>query len=189
MERRSRAKAAGHRGSGIHRVASGCRVAVARREGDCAGRFVGRGRSESVAEWSSICEGIDTESTSAAGLREGRELVFHQAALGSVPRSIEEPTKYQEVNSDGTLNVLEAARSCGVGRVMFAASSSAYGDSEQLPKIETMPTSPRSPYAATKVAGEAMMSAYNAGMGLDTVSLRYFNILDRGNRRKTRTRR
>ena len=107
---------------------------------------------------------------------EGRELVFHQAALGSVPQSMEEPRKYQEVNSDGTLNVLEAARNCKVGRVMFAASSSAYGDSEQLPKIETMPTSPRSPYAATKVAGEAMMSAYAAGMGLDTVSLRYFNI-------------
>ena len=93
-----------------------------------------------------------------------------------MPRSMEEPRKYQEVNSDGTLNVLEAARICKVGRVMFAASSSAYGDSEQLPKIETMPTSPRSPYAATKVAGEAMMSAYSAGMGLDTVSLRYFNI-------------
>jgi UDP-glucose 4-epimerase len=107
---------------------------------------------------------------------EGRELVFHQAALGSVPRSMEEPRKYQEVNSDGTLNVLEAARSCKVGRVMFAASSSAYGDSPTLPKIETMPTSPRSPYAATKVAGEAMMSAYSAGLGLDTVSLRYFNI-------------
>jgi len=107
---------------------------------------------------------------------ESRELVFHQAALGSVPRSIEEPEKYQQVNSNGTLNVLEAARHCKVRRVMFAASSSAYGDSEQLPKIETMPTSPRSPYAATKVAGEAMMSAYSAGLGVDTVSLRYFNI-------------
>jgi nucleoside-diphosphate-sugar epimerase len=105
-----------------------------------------------------------------------RELVFHQAALGSVPRSMEEPRKYQEVNSDGTLNVLEAARLCKVGRVVFAASSSAYGDSPTLPKIETMSTFPRSPYAATKVAGEAMMAAYSAGMGLDTVSLRYFNI-------------
>jgi nucleoside-diphosphate-sugar epimerase len=80
------------------------------------------------------------------------------------------------VNADGTLNVLETARRCGVTRVMFAASSSAYGESEQLPKIETMPTSPRSPYAATKVAGEALLSAYSAGMGIDTVSLRYFNI-------------
>jgi nucleoside-diphosphate-sugar epimerase len=105
-----------------------------------------------------------------------RELVFHQAALGSVPRSLEQPEKYQQVNSDGTLNVLEAARQCKVRRVTFAASSSAYGDSEQLPKTETMPTSPRSPYAATKVAGEAMMAAYSAGLGVDTVSLRYFNI-------------
>ena len=86
-----------------------------RHEGDCAGRFVGRGRSESVAEWSSICEGIDTESTSAAGLRRRVESwCFIRRRPGSVPRSIEEPMKYQEVNSDGTLNVLEAARSCGV---------------------------------------------------------------------------
>jgi nucleoside-diphosphate-sugar epimerase len=107
---------------------------------------------------------------------DNRHLVFHQAALGSVPRSIEEPEKYQQVNSDGTLNVLEAARSAKVSRVMFAASSSAYGDSPTLPKIESMPTSPRSPYAATKIAGEALMSAYAASLGLDTVSLRYFNI-------------
>ena len=106
----------------------------------------------------------------------GRGLVFHQAALGSVPRSLKEPRKYQMVNSGGTLNVLEAARECGVGRVMFAASSSAYGDAPDLPKVETMPTLPRSPYAATKVAGEAMAAAYIAGMGLDTVSLRYFNV-------------
>jgi nucleoside-diphosphate-sugar epimerase len=107
---------------------------------------------------------------------QGRTLVFHQAALGSVPRSLEQPRKYQEVNSDGTLNVLETARACKIKRVMFAASSSAYGDSSTLPKIETMPTSPRSPYAATKVSGEAMMAAYSAGFGLDTISLRYFNI-------------
>jgi nucleoside-diphosphate-sugar epimerase len=107
---------------------------------------------------------------------EGRQLVFHQAALGSVPGSVDEPTKYQAVNSDGTQNVLETARTCKVTRVMFAASSSAYGDDPTLPKIETMPISPRSPYAATKVAGEAMLSAYSAAMGLDTVSLRYFNI-------------
>jgi UDP-glucose 4-epimerase len=107
---------------------------------------------------------------------QGRGVVFHQAALGSVPRSLREPRKYQEVNSGGTLNVLEAARECGVGRVLFAASSSAYGDAPELPKVETMPVSPRSPYAATKVAGEAMSAAYSAAMGLDTVSLRYFNI-------------
>ena len=107
---------------------------------------------------------------------QGRGVVFHQAALGSAPRSLEEPRKYQEVNSTGTLNVLEAARECGARRMIFAASSSAYGDAAELPKVETMPALPRSPYAATKVAGEAMSAAYGAGMGLDTVSLRYFNI-------------
>jgi UDP-glucose 4-epimerase len=106
----------------------------------------------------------------------GRGMVFHQAALGSVPLSLQEPRKYQEVNSTGTLNVLEAARECGVGRVMFAASSSAYGDAPQLPKVETMTPMPRSVYAATKLAGEGMAAAYAAAMGLDTVSLRYFNI-------------
>jgi nucleoside-diphosphate-sugar epimerase len=106
----------------------------------------------------------------------GRELVFHQAALGSVPQSMEEPVRFQLVNSTGTLNVLEAARKAKVRRVMFAASSSAYGDSATLPKIETMPTAARSPYAATKAAGEALLGAYSAGMGIDTVSLRYFNI-------------
>jgi nucleoside-diphosphate-sugar epimerase len=106
----------------------------------------------------------------------GRALVFHQAALGSVPQSVEEPRKYQEVNSGGTLNVLETARACKVRRVMFAASSSAYGDAPELPKVETMAALPRSPYAATKVAGEAMMAAFAAAMGVDTVSLRYFNI-------------
>jgi len=107
---------------------------------------------------------------------DGRCLVFHQAALGSVPRSIEQPRLYHDVNAVGTLCVLESARLAGVRRVMFAASSSAYGDSPTLPKIETMPTSPRSPYAATKVAGEALLAAYAVSLNLDTVSLRYFNI-------------
>jgi UDP-glucose 4-epimerase len=106
----------------------------------------------------------------------GCRFVYHQAALGSVPRSVEQPRLFHEVNVTGTMNVLEAARQAGVKRVMFAASSSAYGDSETLPKIETMPAIPRSPYAANKVACEAMMSAYSASYSLDTVSLRYFNI-------------
>lgn len=102
--------------------------------------------------------------------------VFHQAALGSVPRSVKQPRLYNDVNTTGTLNVLEAARDAGVRRVMFAASSSAYGDTPTLPKIENMPTMPRSPYAASKCAGEALMRAYSASYGLDTASLRYFNI-------------
>jgi UDP-glucose 4-epimerase len=107
---------------------------------------------------------------------EGCRYVFHQAALGSVPRSVAEPRQFNEVNVTGTLNVLEAARSAGVRRVMLAASSSAYGESEVLPKVETMPPSPRSPYAATKLAGEALLSAYAGCYPIDTVSLRYFNI-------------
>jgi UDP-glucose 4-epimerase len=103
--------------------------------------------------------------------------VFHLAALGSVPRSVEQPRKYHDANTTGTLNVLEAARAAGVKRVMFSASSSCYGDSPVLPKVESMPVQPKSPYAANKVAGEALMAAY-AGCypPLDTATLRYFNI-------------
>ena len=101
--------------------------------------------------------------------------VFHQAALGSVPRSVEQPRLYNSVNTEGTLNVLEAAREAGVQRVMFAASSSAYGENP-VPWVETMPVLPRSPYAATKVAGEALFRAYSASYGVDTACLRYFNI-------------
>jgi nucleoside-diphosphate-sugar epimerase len=101
--------------------------------------------------------------------------VFHQAALGSVPRSVEQPRLYNDVNTVGTLNVLEAARAAGVERVMFAASSSAYGENP-VPWIETMPVLPKSPYAANKVAGEGLLRAYAACYKLDTVSLRYFNI-------------
>ena len=105
----------------------------------------------------------------------GCHYVFHQAALGSVPRSVEQPRLYSDVNVIGTLNVLEAARSAKVRRVMFAASSSAYG-SNLVPWIETLPPRPRSPYAATKLADEGLMAAYAASYGLDTASLRYFNI-------------
>lgn len=106
----------------------------------------------------------------------GCRFVFHQAAMGSVPRSVEQPRKYNDINVTGTLNVLEAARIAGVQRVMFAASSSAYGNTQVLPKMETMPPLPASPYAANKVADEAMMRAWATSYGLDTVSLRYFNI-------------
>lgn len=101
--------------------------------------------------------------------------VFHQAALGSVPRSVSQPRLYNDVNTTGTLNVLEAAREAGVQRVMFAASSSAYG-ANPTPWIEHQPVLPLSPYAATKVAGESLLRAYSASYGLETVALRYFNI-------------
>ena len=120
------------------------------------------------------------DADAVARAAEGCDYVFHLAALGSVPGSVAEPRRYQEVNVTGTLNVLEAARAAGVKRVMFAASSAAYGDSEVLPKVESMPVLPKSPYAANKVAGEALMRAYAGSYGLDTVSLRYFNIFGPG---------
>ncbi len=107
----------------------------------------------------------------------GCRYVFHQAALGSVPRSVEEPELYHQVNVIGTMNVLQAAAAAGVRRVMYAASSSAYGDPpEQGPKVETQPVLPRSPYAATKLAGEHQARAWAHSYGLDTASTRYFNI-------------
>jgi nucleoside-diphosphate-sugar epimerase len=105
----------------------------------------------------------------------GCRYVFHQAALGSVPRSVEQPRLYHEVNTTGTLNVLETAREAGVKRVMFAASSSAYGENP-VPWGETLPPMPKSPYAATKLAGEGLLRAWSHSYGLDTCSLRYFNI-------------
>jgi nucleoside-diphosphate-sugar epimerase len=105
----------------------------------------------------------------------GCRFVFHLAALGSVPRSVEQPRLYNEVNTTGTLNVLEAARAAKVQRVMFAASSSAYGPNP-VPWIEDMPVLPLSPYAANKVACEALMRAYSNSYGLDTACTRYFNI-------------
>lgn len=105
----------------------------------------------------------------------GCRYVFHQAALGSVPRSVEQPRLYNDVNTTGTLNVLEAARQAAVERVMFAASSSAYGENP-VPWVETLPPMPKSPYAATKLAGEGLLRAYAHSYGLDTCSLRYFNI-------------
>jgi nucleoside-diphosphate-sugar epimerase len=110
------------------------------------------------------------------GAIQGCRFVFHQAALGSVPGSVAEPRKYHDANDRGTLNVLEAARAAGVKRVMFAASSSAYGDSPELPKVETLAPQALSPYAANKLACESLMSAYANSYGLDTVALRYFNI-------------
>jgi UDP-N-acetylglucosamine/UDP-N-acetyl-alpha-D-glucosaminouronate 4-epimerase len=102
--------------------------------------------------------------------------VFHQAAIPSVSRSVREPISSHASGPTATLNLLEAARQSGVRRFIFAASSSAYGDTTELPKHEDMLPKPLSPYAAGKLAGEAYVSVYAATMGLDGVSLRYFNI-------------
>ena len=107
---------------------------------------------------------------------QGAEIVFHEAAIPSVPRSINDPVPSHECNVDGTFNVLRAAAASGVRRVVYAASSSAYGDTLVLPKVETMAPRPKSPYAAQKLMGEYYMSAWAACFGLETVSLRYFNV-------------
>lgn len=102
--------------------------------------------------------------------------VFHQAALGSVPRSLNEPRLYFDNNLGGMLNLLEASRLSGVKRFIFASSSSVYGDTPTLPKIETMPLNPKSPYAASKAAGEQYLKVYQDSFGLETIGFRYFNV-------------
>ena len=106
----------------------------------------------------------------------GVDVVFHQGALPSVPRSIADPATVHDVNATGTLNVLLAARDAGVRRVVYASSSSVYGDSPTLPKREDMPIAPKSPYAASKLAGEQYCRAFAASYGMATVCLRYFNV-------------
>jgi len=106
----------------------------------------------------------------------GVEVVFHQAALPSVARSLEDPVTTHAVNATGTLLLLQAARRAGVRRVVYASSSSVYGDSPTLPKREEMPTQPKSPYAVSKLAGEQYCQVFADALGLETVSLRYFNI-------------
>jgi UDP-glucose 4-epimerase len=115
---------------------------------------------------------FDCVSMAVAGV----DTVFHQAALCSVPRSVADPISTHAVNTSGFLNVLEASRRAGVRRVVFASSSSVYGDSETLPKHELMPTNPLSPYAVSKLMGEHYCQLYWRLFGLETVALRYFNV-------------
>jgi nucleoside-diphosphate-sugar epimerase len=106
---------------------------------------------------------------------EGVDVIFHQGAKRSVPRSLVEPFLTTDVNVRGTLNVLEAARASGA-RLVYASSSSVYGDQDTLPLREDMYPRPKSPYAATKLAGEALAGAYTMSLGIPTVGLRYFNV-------------
>lgn len=106
----------------------------------------------------------------------GAERVFHLAAIPSVPKSIEQPVPSHEANIDGTFNVLRACLEGGVGRVVYAASSSAYGDTEVLPKVESMKPMPLSPYALQKLVGEYYCSVFTKCWGLETVALRFFNV-------------
>jgi nucleoside-diphosphate-sugar epimerase len=107
---------------------------------------------------------------------EGADTVFHLAAIPSVPRSIHDPVPSHEVNINGTFNVMRAAQVSGVRRVVYAASSSAYGDTEVLPKTETMLPHPKSPYALQKLVGEYYASVFHSCFGMETVALRFFNV-------------
>ena len=116
----------------------------------------------------------DLETTRRAV--EGADYVVHQAALPSVPRSVSDPITSNNINVDGTLNLLVAARDAGVKRLAYASSSSVYGNTPTLPKREDMPPDPLSPYALTKLAGEHYCRIFTSLYGLESVSLRYFNV-------------
>jgi len=107
---------------------------------------------------------------------DGADYVLHQAAIPSVPRSVSDPIASNRSNIDATLNVLVAARDAGVKRLVYAGSSSAYGDTPTLPKREDMPTKPLSPYALQKLVGEQYLAMFTTLYGLDTVTIRYFNV-------------
>ncbi len=123
-----------------------------------------------------VVEGDITDPSTVRSAVRGVEVVFHQAALASVPRSVANPMATHRVCVDGTLQVLLAARDAKVRRVVYAASSSGYGNSARLPKRESDPTAPLSPYAAAKLAGEQYCAAFSEVYGLETVRLRYFNV-------------
>ena len=149
----------GHRVRGLDNLSTGRRENIADIERDVDLKIADLCHPGAAAE---ACAGID--------------YVLHQAALPSVTRSVADPVTTNESNVTGTLNLLVAARDAKVKRVVYAASSSAYGNTPTLPKHEAMVPSPISPYAVSKLAGELYMSAFHACYGLETVSLRYFNV-------------
>ena len=137
------------------------------------------GRRENLADMLDDVELIEGDIQSYERVHtavRGCELVFHQAALPSVPRSIQDPLTSNATNVAGTLNVLLAARDEGVRRVVFASSSSIYGATQELPKREGMASAPVSPYAVAKLAAENYCRAFSHVYGLETVALRYFNV-------------
>jgi nucleoside-diphosphate-sugar epimerase len=123
-----------------------------------------------------LIEGDLADFEFAKRVADGCDYVLHQAALPSVPRSVTDPITANRANVDGTLNILVAARDAGVKRLVFASSSSAYGDTPTLPKHEGMPVDPMSPYALQKVVGEQYLRMFTRLYRLETVSIRYFNV-------------
>jgi nucleoside-diphosphate-sugar epimerase len=139
------------------------------------------GRRENIAHLKNeprveLIEGDLRQPTQIAAACRGIDVISHQAALPSVPVSVADPVGTHQSNIDGTFNLLMAARDAGVRRVIYAASSSAYGDSPVSPKVETILPQPKSPYAIHKLVGEYYMKVFNDQWGVQTVSLRYFNV-------------
>ncbi|HEY8459206.1 MAG TPA: SDR family oxidoreductase [Blastocatellia bacterium] len=129
-----------------------------------------------IAENIEFIEGDIRDYATTLRAAAGANVIFHQAAVPSVPRSVADPALNHDINVNGTFNVLMAARESGARRVVYAASSSAYGDTETLPKREEMSPSPLSPYAAAKLFGEYYCQVFTRVYNLETVSLRYFNV-------------
>lgn len=137
------------------------------------------GRCENLADICDEIEFVEGDIRDAALLAEvvqQVDCVLHQAAIGSVPASVEQPLVDQAVNAVGTLQLLEAARQAGVGRVVFASSAAVYGNNPQVPKREDMPLEPEAPYAISKAMGEHYARVYSQLYGLEVVGLRYFNV-------------
>ena len=138
-----------------------------------------RANLEHAAADVEIIEGDLRSYERVARAVDGCEAVFHEGAMPSVPRSVQDPLTSSEINIGGTLNVLLAARDAGVRRVVFASSSSVYGDAEGFPRVETQATSPLAPYAVSKLAAEQYCRVAHLVYGLETVCLRYFNVFGR----------
>ena len=140
------------------------------------------GKRENLATFLSditLCEGDIRDADFLAKAFKGVEIVFHEAALPSVPRSVADPILSNDININGTLNVLQMALKAGVKRVVFAGSSAAYGDSIELPKHEKLHNNPLSPYAVQKIAGEHYFKVFASLYDIETVVLRYFNVFGR----------
>jgi len=131
---------------------------------------------EEIKEHVELIEGDIRDFWTVVKATKGIDYILHQAALPSVPRSIDNPLTTTEVNINGTLNILEAAKFNNVQRIVYASSSSVYGDSPVMPKEESMKPMPKSPYAITKLAGEEYCMNFHRLYGLETVAIRYFNV-------------
>ncbi len=133
-------------------------------------------RLKDIASQIDFVEGSILDSSKLTRALEGVDVIFHQGAWASVPQSVEQPLEYNEIDGTGTLKVLEAARQAGVRKIVYAASSSAYGEHPELPKREDQMPSPISPYAVAKYIGELYLTVYAQLHKMETISLRYFNV-------------